>query len=148
MLFEVYPLWMVRCWTSLVGLSLYCLSPGFFCIRYPESMLEPEIKKLYNSWLTQDCGSLKKIEVCSCTTCRLSGARLRFLVFLQVLRNFHNYLKEVETKLKTADSICKCQHPSCTFCIILCTCTCMSSAGDMPVSEKTDLLQFGDQHSR
>ena len=44
-------------------LSMVLHFTGFFCIRFPESMLEPEIKQLYNSWLTKDFGSMKKIEV-------------------------------------------------------------------------------------
>ena len=36
---------------------------GFFCIRFPESMLESDVKQLYNNWLTKDFGSMKKIEV-------------------------------------------------------------------------------------
>lgn len=65
-------------------------------------MLEPEIKQLYNSWLTTDCGCVKKIEVqpfgVSEVPCTV------FALHYQVLRNLHNYLKEVEAKLKTAES--------------------------------------------
>lgn len=75
---------------------------GFFCIRYPELMLEKEAKQFYQDWLTKDCSSKKKC---------------------QVLRNLQNHLKEVETKLKTAD------HE-------------WSQKGD-----KENLQEFGDMHS-
>ena len=38
--------------------------PGFFCIRYPELMLEMEAKQVYQEWLTKDCSSKKKCQVC------------------------------------------------------------------------------------
>lgn len=37
--------------------------PGFFCVRYPELMLEKESKQLYHEWLTKDCHSKKKCQV-------------------------------------------------------------------------------------
>lgn len=51
-------------------MTVYCTmqSTGFFCIRFPESMLERETKQLYNDWLTKDFGPLKKIEVCTNST--------------------------------------------------------------------------------
>ena len=36
---------------------------GLYCIRYPDKMLDSEMKHLINDWLTKDCASTKKIEV-------------------------------------------------------------------------------------
>lgn len=45
------------------SLLLYLFHLGLYCIRYPEMMLEGEIRNLINTWLTKDCASTKKIEV-------------------------------------------------------------------------------------
>lgn len=44
--------------------TCYVLSKGLFCIRYPDMMLRAEMRSLINNWLTKDCSSTKKIEVC------------------------------------------------------------------------------------
>ena len=36
---------------------------GLFCIRYPDMMLESEMRTLINDWLTRDCAPNKKVEV-------------------------------------------------------------------------------------
>ena len=43
----------------------YTPTSGLFCIRYPEMMLQGEIRELINNWLTKDCAPTKKIEVCN-----------------------------------------------------------------------------------
>jgi cohesin loading factor subunit SCC2 len=55
---------------------------GFYCVRYPERMLEQASRDLYSSWLARHASSKKKC---------------------QVLRNLQHHLKEVETTLKVAD---------------------------------------------
>ena len=40
-----------------------CVFVGLFCIRYPEMMLQTEMRELITEWLTKDCASTKKIEV-------------------------------------------------------------------------------------
>lgn len=36
---------------------------GLFCIRYPEMMLEGDMRDMIFQWLTKDCAATKKIEV-------------------------------------------------------------------------------------
>ena len=54
---------------------------GFYCVRYPEMMLEAHMRDLYCAWLARHASSKKKC---------------------QVLRNLQHHLKEVETTLKAA----------------------------------------------
>lgn len=96
---------------------------GLFCIRYPEMMLETEMHSLIDNWLTKDCAS-KKMEVCIQFTNKMR-TKLSCLFFaeFQVLRNLHNYLKEVELQLKAADIKCKCILCSeCTKVTFVCVC--------------------------
>ena len=79
---------------------------GLFCIRYPHMMLDSEMRSLINDWLTKDCASTKKIEV-TISMVEQPGVLQLNVSMLQVLRNLHNYLKEVELQLKEADNKCK-----------------------------------------
>ena len=55
---------------------------GFYCVRYPEMMLEMATRDLYLEWLVSGASSKKKC---------------------QVLKNLQSHLKEVEATLKVAD---------------------------------------------
>ena len=55
---------------------------GFYCVRYPEMMLEKGVRELYSAWLASHSSSKKKC---------------------QVLKNLQSHLKEVEATLKVAD---------------------------------------------
>ncbi|CAI8012871.1 Nipped-B-like protein [Geodia barretti] len=55
---------------------------GFYCVRYPEMMLEMATRDLYLEWLASGASSKKKC---------------------QVLKNLQSHLKEVEATLKVAD---------------------------------------------
>ena len=55
---------------------------GFYCVRYPEMMLEMATRDLYLEWLASGASSKKKC---------------------QVLKNLQSHLKEVAATLKVAD---------------------------------------------
>ena len=74
---------------------------GFYCVRYPEMMLEPSTRELYSDWLASHASSKKKC---------------------QVLKNLQCHLKEVETTLKVADMQGKRDTPTtaghCVWCVL------------------------------
>ena len=98
---------------------------GFYCVRYPERMLEQASRDLYSSWLARHASSKKKC---------------------QVLRNLQHHLKEVETTLKVADV-----HGKSDIMMILhglhCVCV-FGHAGSDKQEDRENLLEFGDQQSK
>ena len=69
----------------LVRIMFINFFTGFFCIRFPETMLEPATKQLYIDWLTKDFGSVKKIEVIM--------SNMHVLIYRNTVLKLHNSLR-------------------------------------------------------
>ena len=97
---------------------------GFYCVRYPEKMLEQATHDLYCSWLAGHASSKKKC---------------------QVLKNLQCHLKEVETTLKVADV-----HGESDIVMVYTSWSVwhVVVTGSDKQEDRENLLEFGDQQSK